>query len=340
MGDTRASSILNLWNDDAIPARETIAGALHCAFPLVRNPLAAHAQERSEAWVSKLVGDRPLARKVVRSQFGWFVAGLYPTTGLAELCAAADYASWAFALHEAGSERPAAERPAALGELFERFDAVFGGERLGSRLDVATQALESIVGRLATVLTPQQLEAFAQANRIYFAGLHWQATNRAGAIVPDEEEYTLLRPAANPLRPCFALIEPLERLRLTTGMKCHRGVMALIRLAGRVVSWIDDVLSYEEESRRGEVHNLAVVYEVHRQLRPGAALKAAVRRHNVDAAEFTQYATSLPSFGFSNDIELRRYVKVLESTMRATFEWTLRAAREEAHERKRATSAG
>ena len=33
-------------------------------------------------------------------------------------------------------------------------------------------------------------------------------------------------------------------------------------------------------------------------------------------------------------------VKVLESTMRATFEWTLRAAREEAHERKRATLVG
>lgn len=340
MGDARNSDVVSLWNDDTIPPREMVAGALHGAFPLSRNPLAAHAQERSEAWVLKLLGDCPLARKVAKSRFGWFVACLYPTAGLPELCVAADYASWAFAIHDAGEERPIADRPAALGELFRRFDAVFSGVRPGPRADVATEALASIVDRLAPLLTPQQLAEFAQANRIYFAGLHWQATKRATATVPDEEEYTMLRPAANPLRPCFTLIEPLERLRLTTAMQCHRGVAALFRIAGRVVCWVDDVFAYEEHNRLGEVHNLAIVYQVHRRLPPGAALKTAVRRYNADAAEFTHYATTLPSFGFSNDTELRRYVKVLESTMRAAYERALGAARDRAHERQRAFMAG
>src|SRR5262249_44722685 len=117
--------------------------------------------------------------------------------------------------------------------------------------------------------------------------------------------------------------EPLERIRFTPAMRHHRTVTSMVRLAGRMACWIDDVLSYEEQSRRGELHNLASVYEVHRRLPPGAALAAAVRQQNADAAEFTHCATARPSFGFSKDIELRHYVKVLESTIRAALEWSL-----------------
>jgi hypothetical protein len=262
----------------------------------------------------------------VKSQFGWFVAALYPTAGLPELGVAADYAAWASALSSAADEAPVAQRPAALGQVFEKFDAVFCRTRLGSHCDVATQALESIIDRLASMLTTEQLEVFVQANRVYFAGLHWQATNRATATMPDEQEYALLRPATSVVRPCLALIEPFEQIRLTTAMRRHRTVTTMAKLAVRMACWVDDALSYEEKSGLGEVHNLAIVYEVCRQLRSGAALAAAVRQQNSDAAEFTHYATSLPSFGIPNDIELRRYVRVLESTVRAAFEWALRAA--------------
>jgi hypothetical protein len=332
MTDARPSDIISLWNDDVIPARDVIAGALRCPFPLAQNPLAAQVQQRSEASLFNLFGDCPLARKLVKSAFGWFVASMYPTAGLRELTVAADYAAWAFSLQN-DSDTPVSRRPAELAERFERFDATFYGARAGARADLATQALESIVDRISPMLTADQLEVFAQANRVYFAGLHWQATNRAAASVPHEEEYALLRPAASVVRPCLALIEPLERIVLTTAMRRHRTVMSMVRLAGRMVCWVDDVLSYEEESRLGGIHNLAIVYEVHRQLRSGAALTAAVRRHNADAAEFMHCATALPSFGFSSDGELRRYVKALESTMRAVLEMALRTGRLDVEQR-------
>jgi hypothetical protein len=326
MRDVRSSDVITIWNDEVIPVREVIAGAIRCPFPRAQNPLGGQAQQRSEASILKVFGNQPLAHRLVRSQFGWFVAALYPTAGLPELSVAADYVAWASALQSAADEAPVGQRPAALGQLFEKFDAVFSGTRAGSRCDVATQALESIVDRLSSMLTTEQFEVFAQANRVYFAGLHWQATNRATATVPEEQEYALLRPATSVVRPCLALIEPLEQIRLTSAMRRHRTVTTMAKLALRMACWLDDALSYEEESGLGEVHNLAVVFEVRRQLRPGAALAATVRQHNSDAAEFTRYATSLPSFGFSNDIELRRYVRVLESTVKAAFEWALRAA--------------
>jgi hypothetical protein len=339
MRDTRPLDIVSLWNDEIIPPLEVIAGAVRCPFPLNRNPLGAQAQQKSEASLLKLFGDRPTARRLVKSQFGWFVAALYPTTGLSELSVAADYAAWVFALRGAAEDAPVLQRPAALGELFEQFDAVLSGTRTGAHPDVITPALESIVDRLSPMLSTEQLEVFAQANRVYFAAMHWEATNRAAAIVPEEGEYALLGPATSIVRPCLALIEPLERIRFAPAMSRHRTVKAMVRLAGRMACWIDDVLSYEEQSLRGEVHNLASVYEVHRQLRPGAALAAAVRQQNADAAEFTHYATALPSFGFSNDIELRHYVKVLESTIRASFEWSL-TSRADAPDRQRPAMVG
>ena len=132
--------------------------------------------------------------------------------------------------------------------------------------------------------------------------------------------------------PFFALVEPLEQLSLSAAVRAHPQVLELQRLAGGIVCWINDVLSYEKERQLGDVHNLAIVYEMHRELAPGAALEQAVRLSNAEVDGFLARAAALPSFSDAENAELARYVDVLGSMIRITRDWTLGSARYAEHD--------
>ena len=86
-------------------------------------------------------------------------------------------------------------------------------------------------------------------------------------------------------------------------------------------------MSYEKERKLGDVHNLAIVYEVHRALSPGAALLQAVKLSNTEVDGFLARAAALPSFSDAEDATLERYIGVLGSMIRITRDWTLGSAR-------------
>jgi hypothetical protein len=125
----------------------------------------------------------------------------------------------------------------------------------------------------------------------------------------------------------MALIEPLERLNLTAKVRNHPHVQELGHLAGGILCWTNDLLSYEKERAQGDVHNLAIVYEVQRDLAQGAALTQAVAFHNAEVDGFMARAAALPTLDLDSTGELERYVQVLCSMMRVTLDWTLGSAR-------------
>jgi hypothetical protein len=326
------STIPPRWSDEEIPPRAVVADALRCPFPLRLNRHVQAAHEHSLRWVSRTFGDELLAQKAARARMAWMVAGFYPDAGSAELSLAADYLCWAFALDDLGDETPIGERPLQLSSLFERFDATFTDAPIALDEIAEVAALRDIVTRLRSMASPEQVEAFRVGNQAYFGGMLWEANNRAGKWVPHESSFLMLRPAAGAVPPFFALVEPLERLRLSPAVKAHPQVLELQRLAGGIVCWINDVLSFEKERKLNDVHNLAIVYEVHRALPPGAALWQAVRLCNAEVDGFLARAAALPSFGEADDEMLARYIAVLGSMIRITRDWTLGSARYAEHD--------
>jgi len=321
------STIPPRWNDDEIPSRAIVAEALRCPFPLRLNPHVQAAHEHSLRWVKRALGDELLAQKAGRARMAWMVAGFYPEAGIAELSLAADYLCWAFALDDLGDETPIGERPSQLAELFELFDGTFTGAEPSLGEPVAVSALRDIVVRLQQFANPAQMQAFRLGNQAYFGGMLWEANNRAGKWVPHESSFLILRPAAGAVPPFFALVEPLEKLTLSAAVKAHPQVLELQRLAGGIVCWINDVLSFEKERKLSDVHNLAIVYEVHRALPPGAALSQAVKLSNAEVDGFLARAAALPTFSEQENRELLRYIAVLGSMIRITRDWTLGSAR-------------
>lgn len=326
------STVPPRWNDDEIPARAILAEALRCPFPLRINKHVQAAHDHSLRWIQRFFGDAALAEKAGRARMAWMVAGFYPTAGIIELSLSADYLCWAFALDDLGDETPIGERPSQLAELFERFDDTFTDTPPAIDEPASVTALRDIVQRLRLLATPAQVEAFRTGNQAYFGGMLWEANNRAGKWVPHESTFLMLRPAAGAVPPFFALVEPLEHLTLSAAVRAHPQVLELQRLAGGIVCWINDVLSFEKERKLNDVHNLAIVYEVHRDLSPGAALSQAVRLSNAEVDGFLARAAALPRFSDEEDADLARYIDVLGSMIRITRDWTLGSARYAEHD--------
>jgi len=304
-----------------------VAKSLLCPFPEVTNPNVVSAHLHALDWLDRFTvhSEPSWVPRAKRARMTWMVAGFYPTCDLSRLCIATDYLSWAFGLDDVGDETAIGERPERLLELFGRFEDVFSGRSAAG--NPQAEALDDIVTRLAKVATPDKLEAFAAGNRAYFGAMLWEANNRHGRMVPDEGTYLMLRPAAGAVPPFFAMVEPLEGIELTDELRQHPGITNLVRLAGGIVCWTNDVLSYEKERAKGDVHNLAYIYEHHRGLSPARALAEAVGFNNASVADFIEEQEKLPSFGAAQDVEVKRYVATLRSMIRVTLDWTLGSPR-------------
>jgi hypothetical protein len=320
------STIPPRWNAEELPSRETLASALRCPFPRRLNPNVARAHERSSRWVRAHIPDARMVKRLTAARMAWMVGGFFPTAAVDELSLAADYISWAFALDDLGDETAVGKDPLQLAELFASFDAAFEGPPAPGESPQVT-GFRDIVERLAGIATPEQLQAFRSGNQAYFGGMLWEANNRRGNWVPNESSFLALRPAAGAVPPFMALVEPLERLSLPESVRKHPHVQELTHLAGGILCWTNDVLSYEKERAQNDVHNLAIVYEVQRGLPPGAALTQAVAFHNAEVDGFLARAAVLPSFDEAHTGELRRYIDVLCSMIRVTRDWTLGSAR-------------
>lgn len=317
-----------VWSGTALPPRHEIAQALYCPFPPTRNPNLEPVHVGTSRWVerAKLHSDPAREERAIDARMAVMISGFYPTAPLPRLRIASDYLAWAFALDDAGDETSLGERPGRLMKVFERYDAILRGETPRATDIPSVPALLDVLTRLREHTTPDQMEAFVEGNRAYFGAMLWEANNRASSYVPDEIGFELFRPAAGAVPPFFALIEPMEGIVVPPELKGDPALSNLARLAGLVACFINDALSYEKERLHGEVHNLAVVYEKHRGLSPGAALAQCVGRTNAAVRDFVLEARALRSFG-EHDDAVKKYVATLGSVMRVTLDWTLDSSR-------------
>ncbi|MEP7050546.1 MAG: hypothetical protein ABJB12_09350 [Pseudomonadota bacterium] len=315
--------------DTGIPSRRSFFDGVQCPFPLRINAHAAAAERASLEWLIRigLINSGQLQAKIAKAHLTTLVAGFYPTAGLAELQLASDYVCWAFALDDVGDETEVGERPARLMELFDEFGRLLNGEAPRTSAGSLERGLFEVVERVSQFMSGEQLARFAEGNRAYFGGMLWEANNRAHSQIPDEAAYLLFRPAAGAVPSFFELIEPLERIALAPHVRAHDAVQQLGRLAGGIICWINDVLSYEKERSHGDFHNLVMVYEHHRKLLPGAAGLQALAFINSGIRDFVAAAARLPRFGEAQDQELQRYVGVLQAVIRVTLSWTYDSTR-------------
>jgi len=317
------------WLQTEIPSRNQLLASIICPFPLRLNPHHQAAESSSLSWLKRvgLATTEQQQTRLSKARLSTLVAGFYPMAALDALQLAADYVCWAFALDDIGDESEVGERPARLLDLFEGFESILQGRTPGNGASALDRGLADVMQRVSSFTNAEQLAEFVEGNRAYFGGMLWEANNRAHGRVPDETAYLTFRPAAGAVPSFFTLIEPLERIVLTPAVRSDESVQRAARLAGDIICWLNDVLSYEKERAHGDFHNLVMVYEHHRGVPPSVAAAQAIALINAAIAEFSAVAEGFSSFGPTVDDELRRYLDTLRAVIRVTLAWTYDSTR-------------
>ncbi|KAJ7685733.1 terpenoid synthase [Mycena polygramma] len=168
---------------------------------------------------------------------------------------------------------------------------------------------------------------FKETLGLFFEAINIQAQMRDTECVPDLESYIALRRDTSGCKPCWALIEYGLDIDLPDFVADDPVIMALNQSANDLVTWSNDIFSYNVEQSRGDTHNMIIILTKYH----GHTIQTAVDyvgelcRLTIDT--FMQDRASLPSWGPEVDGMVERYVQGLEAWIVGSLHWSFMTER-------------
>jgi hypothetical protein len=294
---------------------------LYCPFPSAINTAAEAAQRHTIEWARRfnLIGAEH--RRFAAIECGWLAARAYPNAGREALLLITDWLSWLFVKDDLCDEAGLGASPQQLTRLHARWLEILRGAEPASDEQPLTAALADLRQRLQRLASDEWLAHFIGSVTDFFAGLVWEATNRATERGVTVGDYLTMRQFTGSLYTLFDLIEVSEGIELTPSLRSHHQVRRLTRLANNMVCWANDLLSFEKELAQGDPHNLVLALRSERRLTLPAAVRHVAQMHDDAARAFLDTAACLPWLDARQDVALRRYVKALGAAVRGHLEW-------------------
>jgi len=100
---------------------------------------------------------------------------------------------------------------------------------------------------------------FIETLEMFFEAVNLQAKARDENVVPDLESYIDIRRDTSGCKPCWALIEYALDIDLPDFVIEHPIIEALGQGANDLVTWSNDIFSYNKEQSRGDTHNMICI---------------------------------------------------------------------------------
>lgn len=301
-------------------------------FPARRHEATDQVAQESTEWALDLgliiSGHR--LRRLHRADAAGLAGRACPEGSVERLRLLADLISWLFVIDDACDEDGLGDAPtrlaptvAALLDVLDRHGEAAEGPGAAGPLG---DALADLCRRVRATGTPAMLLRFVGEVREYLLALLWEAANRERGRVPELAEYVQMRRHTGGVHPSFTLTELAAGGQPRAADRAAPALVALDLLAADLVCWCNDVFSYGKESaEQPDGHNLVAVIAAG-PVAGGetAALRAAADRFNESLTAYLKTESALLAAG---DDSLRPAVTARRNWIRATYDWSLRAAR-------------
>jgi 5-epi-alpha-selinene synthase len=302
---------------------------LSCPFPSAINPHASQVQQGTIEWARRLhLLQRDAAyRRLERVQYGMLIARAYPTAALETLQIATDWSTWLFLLDDQCDEAGIGQAPEQLADLHTRLLDILRGVAPQQDDQPLVYGLWDLYMRLRKYATAEWLDRFSASVAMYFTANVWEATNRRQGLIPNAAAYRGMRPFTSAVYPCLMLIELTECLRLPPAVYSHPDIERLAEMTNNVISWANDIVSFEKEQRQGDVHNLVLVLAHEQRLTLQAAVEQVAALHDDEVNDFISLVARLPKFEPAIEADLQRYIAGMRFWMRGNLDWSIGTAR-------------
>lgn len=172
-----------------------------------------------------------------------------------------------------------------------------------------TAALDDLVRRSRSLLSPYELRRFTEGARDWLLGASWQTSNVERGIMPALNDFVAMRGSVNGTRFTMTFVEAAEGIHLAPEEHYSAPVQALTDAAGFVVSCDNDLFSFAKEDHLAVPdQNLLNVLVHARGGTPADVLPEAVAIRDRAMSLFLRLRTQLNAEGSP---ELRRYTTAL-----------------------------
>jgi hypothetical protein len=180
---------------------------------------------------------------------------------------------------------------------------------------------------------------FTDATYEYVMAVKNQVGNRASSVCPSIEEYVALRRDTSAIKVhsliylprslltisqvTYACIEYCLNIDVADEAFFHPSVLALQEAGNDILSWANDVYSFDNEQCSGDCHNLVAVVAINKNITVQASLEYVMGMIESAIARFFEECANVPSFGPEIDPKVQAYIKGVELYLSGSVFWHL-----------------
>ncbi|KAI5124084.1 hypothetical protein M0805_003911 [Coniferiporia weirii] len=305
----------------------------HCNFPLTYNPYGDAVAAASDKWLDD--GCPELTPKKRAALYGLHAGELtafcYTSCDAHRLRVVSDFMNYLFHLDNISDGMMTREADVLSDVVMNAL--WFPGEYRPSKDDPAE---EISAGKLARDYWlrcikdagPGVQARFRESLQLFFEAVHIQATHREEDEIPDLESYIDVRRDESGCKPVFDLIEYALDIDLPDFVVEHPIIKALNQGSNDLVTWSNDIFSFNVEQARGDTHNMVIILMARYGLELQAAIDYVGEMCRETIENFIANKALVPSFGCPKlDKDVVAYVQGLQDWIVGSLHWSFMSQR-------------
>ncbi|KZT27334.1 terpenoid synthase [Neolentinus lepideus HHB14362 ss-1] len=309
----------------------------HCTFPLTYHPNGDAIAAQSVRWLDQMCPElTPKKRKALYGlQAGELTAQCYPYSITEDrLRVVSDFMNYLFHLDNISdgmmthdTERLADTVMNALWYPHEYNPTHTPGKEQPDEEINAGKIARDYWARCIQEAGPGVQARFKESLSFFFEAVHKQAQDRDADIIPDIESYIDVRRDTSGCKPVFDLMEYALGIDLPDYVVEHPVIKALNQGTNDLVTWSNDIFSYNVEQARGDTHNMVVIlmkYHNH-TLQSAIDYVGGLCRETINT--FIENKTKVPSWGPEVDKDVAGYVHGLQEWIVGSLHWSFQTKR-------------
>ncbi|KAF8800611.1 terpenoid synthase [Phlegmacium glaucopus] len=296
----------------------------HCTFTLRVNRHRKQITTETKQWLFKdgnLLGQKRAAYHGLNA--GLLTAMCYPDAGCPQLRVCNDFLTYLFHLDNLSDDMDNRGTRSVADEVL---NSLYHPHTWRSPAKVGKMARD-YYKRLVLTASPGSQQRFIETMDFFFQSVTQQALDRASGVIPDLESYIALRRDTSGCKPCWALIEYANNLDIPDEVMEHPLLVSLGEATNDLVTWSNDIFSFNVEQSKGDTHNMIPVV-MHQE---GVDLQTAVDfvgnmcKQSID--RFNEDRARLPSWGPKIDRDVAIYVDGLANWIVGSLHWSFESER-------------
>ncbi|KAL0958542.1 hypothetical protein HGRIS_000683 [Hohenbuehelia grisea] len=294
-----------------------------CPFELRISPHCRQASNTSDAWLCRGANlSAEDARAVVGTKAGLLSAMCYPTVDSAQFRVCCDFVNLFFYFNVLLEDADVQ----GVAELADIVLNTIHHPQYISDSYVAT-LVRDLWTRLQKTCPSSVQRRLAASIEEMFQAFEQQVYNRLTNTYPDLESFISLRRETSACAPGFLLMEYAHSMRLPRDVIHHPILVHLTQLAVDLVSWSNDILSYNYDQARGSPHNIIAVVMLTKCLDIQHAINyvASLYRSTLDL--FLHQLQGIPRWGGKIDADVETYVRGLQDWIIGSQQWCFETER-------------